>query len=83
MMKILKSRILLFLLIALIGGILLGCAVAALGAGGLNWTSWAAASVLSFFSVFLLLLTWNWGGRLKIVGIMMIVAFFIRLAVAS
>ena len=80
-MKTFKSKIVLFLLISLIGGMLLGIAVAALGAGGLNWIGWGAASLLSFISIFLLLLAWNWGGWLKIVGIMMIVAFFIRLIV--
>jgi hypothetical protein len=80
-MKTFKSNIILFLLIALIGGMLLGIAVAALGAGGLNWIGWGAASFLSFISIFLLLLAWNWGGQLKIVGIMMVVAFAIRLTV--
>jgi hypothetical protein len=80
-MKSFKSRIILFLLISLVGGMILGVAVAALGAGGLNWIGWGAASLLSFISIFFLLLAWNWGGRLKIVGIMMIVAFAIRLIV--
>lgn len=80
-MKIFKSKTVLFLVISLAGGMLLGLAVAALGAGGLNWIGWGAASLLSSISISLLLLAWNWGGGLKIVGIMMIVAFSIRLIV--
>jgi hypothetical protein len=80
-MKTFKSKIIFFLLISLVGGMLLGIAVAALGAGGLNWVGWGAASLLSFISIFLLLLAWNWGGRLKIIGILMVVAFAIRLVV--
>jgi len=80
-MKTFKSKTGLFLLISLVGGMLLGIAVAALGAGGLNWIGWGAASLLSFLSIFVLLLAWSWGGRLKIVGILMLVAFSIRLIV--
>jgi hypothetical protein len=80
-MKMHRSQIAIFLAFALAGGMLLGLAVAALGTGGLNWIGWGAASLLSFISIFLLMITWNWGGRLKIVGIMMTAAFFIRLIV--
>jgi len=82
-----SRRISLFLLISIGIGLPLGALIAWLGGGvplqaaaGFTLTGWAAASILSSVCIFLLLLAWNWAGRLKSLLIIMIIAFILRLA---
>lgn len=79
-------RISLITAISAAAGILIGAVIAWLGgmvplsaAKGFTLTGWAAASLLAAISIFLILLAWNWAGRLKSILIIMLVAFFLRL----
>jgi hypothetical protein len=83
-----NRRLSLYLIISVSAGILLGALIAYLGAGlplreagGFTLTGWAAASLLLTICIFLILLAWNWAGRLKSVLIIMLVAFALRLGI--
>ncbi len=73
------KRISFLSLIAILGGLLLGAGIEAVGAGAFSTVGWSAASLLSAICIFLLLIAWNWAGRLRSVMIIMLVAFILRL----
>ena len=80
-MKLFKIPTIRFALIALAAGLVLAAPLVALGAGGWNWMGWLAATLLFCITIFLLLLAWRWSGEEKIVLVMMVVAFLVRLVV--
>jgi len=63
---------------AILGGVLLGAAVAALGPGSF-WIGWLAASILCALALFFLLSAWTWAGGNRLLGWMVALAFLLRL----
>ncbi|HTX79701.1 MAG TPA: hypothetical protein VMC62_08535 [Longilinea sp.] len=74
-----RRFLLLSLLFSLLGGLALGALIVALGAGGFTLTAWLAAGLLSWLSLFLLVLAWRWSGSLKPLAWMLALAFILRL----
>ncbi len=72
-------RITVLLIVSIMTGLLLGAGIAAFDDGGFSTVGWIAASLLSVQCIFLLLLAWNWAGKLRSVLIIMLIAFFLRL----
>jgi hypothetical protein len=68
------------LVVSFIAGAALGAVIAAFSAGAF-WQGWLAAGVISFLVVFLLLKTWRKMGAGKTLAVLMLVTFFLRLAV--
>jgi hypothetical protein len=66
------------LILALVGGALLGAGVAALSPGAF-WPGWLAASVLAVPALFLLAAAWTWAGGGRLLAWMIALAFLLRL----
>jgi hypothetical protein len=73
------KRISLFLILAIVSGLLMGAGIAAFDKGGFSMVGWIAASILCILCIFLLLLAWNWAGRIRQVLIIILMAFILRL----
>ncbi|MBE0699615.1 MAG: hypothetical protein IH586_22045, partial [Anaerolineaceae bacterium] len=65
-------------ILAFIGGLLVGAAVALFSPGSF-WTGWLAASLLSIPSLFFLLSAWSWAGGGRLLGWMIALTFLLRL----
>jgi hypothetical protein len=66
------------LLVSLVGGIFLGALIAVLSPG-VFWVGWLSATILSCLSLFGMLSAWHWVGGGKLLGLMMAMAFLLRL----
>jgi len=73
-MEILKK-----LLISFMGGVLLGLIIAITMPGLFLWQAWLAAGVLSWISIFILLIVWKTVEGTKTLAWMMVIAFVLRL----
>lgn len=78
--KITRRGWLMRLLAALAGGIVLGAIVAAVSPGSF-WTGWFGAGLLSTISIFAMIAAWEWAGHGRILGLLVLLAFVLRLGV--